>query len=136
MVSDPISRRIFLLNTPKFLNPERRTQARSAFSLTGQRCNASRRAVVTAEVHDELVGRIARHAAEMVVGDPLEKDSFIGPLIDPGVVERYAEGTVAFGGERLERDGYFVEPALMATSPSAMRSPGPSTSCRSSRSPR
>ena len=98
----------------------------AAFGTTGQRCTACSRVLVHAKVHDELVERVAAKAKLLKLGDGLEPDTDVGPLINKAQVEtvhRYAEigraeGTVVTGGERATEGelakGSFYKPTVIA----------------------
>lgn len=101
--------------------------ARSAFGFGGQKCSAASRVFVEAPVHDELVERLVAVTGELVVGDPLRRDVYMGPVIDEAAVTRYgsavaevrdAGGQVIAGGKRIvDGDlgrGNFVEPAIVS----------------------
>src|SRR5690606_40294604 len=73
---------------------------------------------------DQVVDGLAQYAKALKVGDPLERDTVVGPVISAvhrDRIEGYVEsgrsdgGTVVVGGERpdLER-GYYVAPTLIA----------------------
>ncbi|MBO1413262.1 aldehyde dehydrogenase [Streptomyces sp. FH025] len=96
----------------------------------GQACYLSTRILVPAHRHDELLDAVARYAAELPVGDPLDPATRIGPMVSRAHrdrVESYvaagrAEGaTLAAGGTRPEQDrGWYVRPAVFgAVSPSS-----------------
>jgi 1-pyrroline-5-carboxylate dehydrogenase len=99
--------------------------ARSAFGLSGQKCSACSRAIVVDSVHDEFVERLAARAAELRLGDPSDRDAFVGPVINESSVERYTravaaaerDGRVAAGGARPDLPGHFVEPTVVAGLP-------------------
>jgi 1-pyrroline-5-carboxylate dehydrogenase len=99
--------------------------ARSAFGLSGQKCSACSRAIVVDSVHDDFVEKLAARAAEFAVGDPGDRETFVGPVINEGAVERYAravaaaksEGRVAAGGGTPELPGHYVEPTVVADLP-------------------
>ena len=99
--------------------------ARSAFGLSGQKCSACSRAIVLDSVHDEFVERLAARAAELALGDPSDREAFVGPVINEGSVERFrqavaaaeGEGRVAAGGARPDLPGHFVEPTVVAYLP-------------------
>jgi succinylglutamic semialdehyde dehydrogenase len=61
----------------------------SAFSTTGQRCSCASRLVVTKGIADRFVAEIARRAAALAVGHPLDPGAFCGPLASPRAVERF-----------------------------------------------
>lgn len=100
--------------------------ARSAFGASGQKCSACSRAYVDASVYDEFVDRLVKRTSELKVGDPTDREVFVGPVIDERAVQRYEEaveiakrdgGTFRYGGERLTGEGYkdgtFVAPAIV-----------------------
>jgi alpha-ketoglutaric semialdehyde dehydrogenase len=102
-----------------------------AFYSTGQRCTASSRLIVQDGIHDRFVARLTERMAALVVGDPLDKATQIGPVVDAGQLEqdeRYIaigkdEGAELVGGERVKRDtqGFFLAPALFVGATNAMR---------------
>lgn len=88
----------------------------------GQRCTTTRRLFIHESRYDELVGRLVKAYAQVQIGNPLEKDVLMGPLIDPIAVECYRAaldeikkegGEVLYGGQVLSRPGYFVEPTIV-----------------------
>ena len=94
--------------------------ARSAFGFSGQECSACSRVYVERGVYDEFVERLTRRARQMKVGDPGERDVFVGPVIDERAVERFEGavkaakgGTIRAGGERL-RDGAYARGTFVA----------------------
>jgi len=102
-----------------------------AFYSTGQRCTASSRLIVTANIHDRFVDAMRTRMAALRVGDALAPDTQIGPVVDARQLEqdqRYIaiareEGGTVFGGERLElaAPGFFLTPALVVDTTSTMR---------------
>jgi 1-pyrroline-5-carboxylate dehydrogenase len=99
---------------------------RSAYGLAGQKCSSCSRVVVERDVHDELVERIAAGARELVLGDPADRATFLGPVAGSGAVERFdaaiaearRDGQVVAGGER---EGAFVQPTLVTGLPRGHR---------------
>lgn len=71
---------------------------------SGQCCVATERLLVQASVHDEVVGRLLDHASQVVLGDPLDDATTLGPLNNQAVAvkmdEHVADG-VARGAEVL-----------------------------------
>jgi gamma-glutamyl-gamma-aminobutyraldehyde dehydrogenase len=98
--------------------------ASAAFWNAGQNCTCGSRILVERPFHDELVEALAAKAATWTVGDPLDRATKVGPLIEPAAMERvlgYIDGareggaTVATGGGRVreETGGWFVEPTIL-----------------------
>lgn len=96
-----------------------------ACGTAGQRCTSTRRIIVHASVRDELVGRLTRAYEDVVIGDPLDEDTLVGPVVNPGAVEdmqkalarvREAGGEILYGGEPLSGEdhpgGHYVRPAV------------------------
>jgi acyl-CoA reductase-like NAD-dependent aldehyde dehydrogenase len=94
------------------------------FLNTGQACQAGSRLLVQRAAHDEFVEKLQAMTAQSKVGDPLDENTMIGPLVDEGqlktvlgyVQQGVEQGArLLCGGSRLEGDlsqGYFVEPTL------------------------
>ncbi len=103
--------------------------ARSAFGFGGQKCSANSRVYVDRRVHDDLVRLLVREAEAITIGDPLQRTSWLGPIIDERAVARYLaavaearrDGRVLAGGERLADGdlarGTFVEPTVVGHLP-------------------
>ncbi len=97
----------------------------SAFDLGGQKCSALSRVLVAKNVHDRLVALVAERAAKLVMADPADGRAFAGPLADVSALARFeaitssarGEGFHVVGGERLDREGYFVQPAVVSGVP-------------------
>jgi acyl-CoA reductase-like NAD-dependent aldehyde dehydrogenase len=90
----------------------------------GQICTAPTRVIAQRPIYDELVAKLVNIARGLKVGDPLETDTDLGPVItdvhrqrvEGMVASGIAEGAVAIvGGSRPELDrGWFVNPTLLA----------------------
>jgi aldehyde dehydrogenase (NAD+) len=97
----------------------------SAMGTAGQRCTTLRRLIVHEDVYDELVGKLKRVYGSVVVGDPREAGTLVGPLIDgrsyaamqAALDEARGFGAVVTGGERVvvegAEDAFYVRPALV-----------------------
>jgi len=94
---------------------------------TGQKCSATSRVYVENSVHDELLEKLVAATGELRVGTPFDRSSFMGPLIEKGVVEKFKRaveevrksgGTIYIGGSVLDDGdlarGHFVEPTIVA----------------------
>ena len=98
---------------------------RASFGFGGQKCSANSRVYVEQEVHDDLVRILVEKTRTLVVGDPLPRTAFLGPVIDKAAVDRHKQavaearrdGTVFTGGERLTDGalgrGFYVEPTVV-----------------------
>ena len=107
--------------------------ARSAYGLQGQKCSCESRAFVHAGICDEFIRRLIARAGQMRIGDPRERATFIGPLINAAAHARYEEavreaardGVVRVGGRRLAGEpfdrGFYVEPVLVTDLPADHR---------------
>ncbi len=84
----------------------------SAFGMAGQRCLAASRLVVVGDVHDALIERIGALCDSIVIGDGLNPETTMGPVISAASRERVVEaiGTAVDGGAELIRDGREVSP--------------------------
>jgi aldehyde dehydrogenase (NAD+) len=96
-----------------------------AVGTAGQRCTTTRRVFVHRSRAAELERRLVAAYGQVRIGDPLDPDTLMGPLIDAGAVSRYQAaiaaaqsqgGTLLCGGARLERAGHFVQPAIVRAS--------------------
>ncbi len=103
-----------------------------AFFSTGQRCTASSRLIVTEGIHDRFIEAAKARLEKTVVGDALKEGVQIGPVVDETQlaqdlnyidIGRQEGATLAFGGERLERDtdGFYLSPALFTDVRNDMR---------------
>jgi aldehyde dehydrogenase (NAD+) len=93
-----------------------------AVGTAGQRCTTTRRVLIHRSRAQELERRLIAAYAQVRIGDPLEADTLMGPLIDGGAVARYSAaiaaaqaegGALLCGGKVLKRPGNFVEPAII-----------------------
>jgi aldehyde dehydrogenase (NAD+) len=93
------------------------------FSNQGQICYAGSRVFVEQAVYDRFVEKTVTRAAKRVLGDPFDPRTEQGPQVDQSQFDRvmgYIESgkkegaTLATGGGRFGRRGYFVEPTVFA----------------------
>ena len=100
-----------------------------AFFSTGQRCTASSRLIVTAGIHDAFLDKLTAAAADLVIGDPLNAKTQIGPVVDQGQLDQNleylalaaTEGCDVRGGGLGNGNGYFMHPAIFAGASNQMR---------------
>jgi aldehyde dehydrogenase (NAD+) len=92
-----------------------------AVGTAGQRCTTTRRLIVQDTIFDELTSRLIHAYQQIRIGDPLDKNNLMGPLIDQPAVDNYTHaidtlhqqgGTILFGGNTRPGKGFFVEPTL------------------------
>jgi 5-carboxymethyl-2-hydroxymuconic-semialdehyde dehydrogenase len=101
------------------------------YSLNGERCTSSSRALVQRSIYDAFAEKATRRVASLKVGPPLDPATEIGPLIHPRHAEKVLSfpasarddgATVAFGGGRaLGGVGNYVEPTLYTHASNQMR---------------
>ncbi|WP_163367609.1 aldehyde dehydrogenase family protein, partial [Enterobacter hormaechei] len=85
-----------------------RAIAFGAMGTAGQRCTTLRRLIVHESVYDQLVPRLRQVYANVSVGNPVESDALVGPLIDEAAFKGMARaleaargiGATVHGGER------------------------------------
>ncbi|RJG11758.1 aldehyde dehydrogenase family protein [Massilia cavernae] len=103
-----------------------------SFYSTGQRCTASSRLIVEKGIYPAFVAAVKDKLASLAIGDALAAGTDIGPVVDQSQLEQDMEyirigrdegATLAFGGERLERDtpGFYLSPALFTDCSNDMR---------------
>jgi 1-pyrroline-5-carboxylate dehydrogenase len=98
----------------------------SAFGLQGQKCSACSRVYVEGPVREAFTEALVEKTRGIRIGNPLEKDVWLGPVISETAYERYRTaiaqavddgGTVLIGGERLSGGlfdhGFYVEPTVI-----------------------
>jgi betaine-aldehyde dehydrogenase len=90
---------------------------------TGQDCTAATRAIVARDLYDDFVAGVGELMSKVVVGDPQDPDTDLGPLITAahrakvaGMVERAPGegGRVVTGGSAPDLPGSFYRPTLIA----------------------
>jgi 1-pyrroline-5-carboxylate dehydrogenase len=98
---------------------------RSAFGFGGQKCSANSRVYVQREVYDDFLLKLTTKTEAVKVGNPLDRDVYLGPLINDAAVKTFEEasdearrsGRVVTGGERLldgeMAKGNFVKPTIV-----------------------
>jgi succinate-semialdehyde dehydrogenase/glutarate-semialdehyde dehydrogenase len=88
----------------------------------GQSCTAAKRMIVDEKVADAFTEKLAEKVRNMLVGDPSEEDTEIGPLssedaakkLNKQIQETIEQGAkVLLGGKRMDRPGAFVEPTIL-----------------------
>ena len=102
---------------------------KSAFGLQGQKCSACSRVYVHRKVAKEFAEMLVEKTRRIVIGDPVKKETWLGPVINRAAFEKYAryaeagrkEGKILVGGEPLKGEpydhGFFVKPTIITGLP-------------------
>ncbi|MCW5886860.1 MAG: aldehyde dehydrogenase family protein [Anaerolineales bacterium] len=91
------------------------------FSYAGQSCISVQRVYASAKIYEDFVDDLIPRVKALVVGDPLDEKTDVGPVIDSGAAERVEEWLAeakAGGAEVLAggvRDGNLIEPTVLAS---------------------
>ena len=87
----------------------------------GQRCTSTRRVIVHRSRFEELKDALVKAYGQVRIGDPLDPDTLMGPVIDEASLQRTLDaceavkasgGELLCGGERVDREGNFITPAI------------------------
>ncbi|MGC6433820.1 MAG: aldehyde dehydrogenase family protein [Crocinitomicaceae bacterium] len=97
-----------------------------AVGTAGQRCTSTRRLIVHDEVYDKVKDALVNAYKQITIGNPLDENNHVGPLIDKDAVDMYLKaletakaegGNVIVEGGVLEGEGYesgcYVKPAIV-----------------------
>ena len=99
------------------------TGVRARNQNTGQSCIAAKRFIVVESIAADFERRFAKGVEDLVVGDPMDPKTQIGPLARRDLLdalERQVDGSVRAGaraltgGERVSGKGYFFRPTVLA----------------------
>ena len=94
-----------------------------AFTYAGQVCISVQRMFVHEDIWDDLMGRFVEGAKKIKIGDPLDPETELGPMVDAAAAERtqrWVDEAVAMGGKVLlggKADGNFFPPTILANVP-------------------
>ncbi|WP_462116604.1 aldehyde dehydrogenase [Lysobacter xanthus] len=95
---------------------------RSAFQNTGQICLCGSRLLVERPIHDAFVEAFVERVRALRVGDPMDPDTDLGPLVSQAHFDKVSAaldraraegGRLLCGGTRVDRPGWFLEPAVI-----------------------
>ncbi len=97
-----------------------------AVGTAGQRCTSTRRLIIHESIYDKVRDVLVKAYGGLKIGDPLDENNHVGPLIDKGAVKTMQDaleqakkegGKVIVGGEPLSGPGYesgcYVRPAIV-----------------------
>jgi aldehyde dehydrogenase (NAD+) len=101
-----------------------------AVGTAGQRCTSTRRLIIHEEVYDAFKEKLVKAYKQLRIGNPLDENNHVGPLIDKAAVESYLQalekcktegGTFIVEGGVLEGTGYetgcYVKPCIAEAQP-------------------
>jgi aldehyde dehydrogenase (NAD+) len=96
-----------------------------AVGTAGQRCTSTRRVIIHESIYNKVRGAILKAYKSLKIGNPLNQNNHVGPLIDVSAVNTFSEalkqikkegGKIIYGGKVLSGKGYgsgcYVEPAI------------------------
>jgi len=94
------------------------------FGASGQSCVAGSRVFIQRSIHSQIIDKIKERAKNIVVGDPLDSDTQVGPLATKHQVERALSvvkqsinqgANLIFGGDKPShrKEGWYFEPTLL-----------------------
>ncbi len=103
---------------------------RAAFGYGGQKCSATSRVYVQKEIKDKFVQALKERTDRVAVGDPRDKGTFMGPLINEKAVQTFQSAVsdakqsgarILFGGNVVKegnmRNGFYVAPTIVSDLP-------------------
>ena len=93
-----------------------------AVGTSGQRCTSTRRLFLHKSISASIIDKLITSYSQIKIGNPLDSDTLVGPLVDDKAVKEYSDaleiikkekGEILYGGNVIQRDGYYVEPTLV-----------------------
>lgn len=96
----------------------------------GQSCISAKRFIVVESVVEDFVRRFTENVKQIVMGNPAEETTHLGPLVSKAAVEKIENqvndavdkgATILTGGKRPERNGYFYEPTVIINTTAEMK---------------
>ena len=106
---------------------------KATFGYSGQKCSACSRVYIHKNVRDEFLRRLVEKTKNLPIGNPLDSNTFVGPLVNDDAYRKYQKyiraaeknGKVLIGGS-IKKDGdlkygYYVEPTIIVGLPKKHR---------------
>jgi 1-pyrroline-5-carboxylate dehydrogenase len=102
---------------------------KATFGYSGQKCSACSRVYIHKKVRDEFLRRLVEKTKNLPIGNPLDSNTFVGPLANEDAYRKYQkyiraaekDGKVLVGGSIKKDDdlkhGYYVEPTIIVGLP-------------------
>ncbi len=100
------------------------------FSLNGERCTSGSRLLLQEDIYDEFTQNLKERIAKLKVGDPLDPNTEIGPMIHDthkqkvlsyGEIGKKDGATLSIGGDAPDREGCYVNPTVFIDATKDMR---------------
>ncbi|MFM5951344.1 MAG: aldehyde dehydrogenase family protein, partial [Micrococcales bacterium] len=97
--------------------------AGAGFFNAGQDCTAATRVLVHESVAEAFTKELVKAVkADAKVGDPKDKDTYVGPVNNANQLERVlgfiartpAHAKIEVGGKQVKRDGYYIQPTVIS----------------------
>jgi aldehyde dehydrogenase (NAD+) len=82
-----------------------------AVGTAGQRCTSTRRLIIHESVYDRFTGMLEKAYAQLRIGDPLDQNNHVGPLIDQDAVAMYLKSVEQC---RAEGGRFLVQPGVLS----------------------
>ncbi len=93
------------------------------FYSSGQVCSNGTRVFVHKDIKEKFLARLCERLDKAVIGDPMDPETSFGPMVSERqmkialeyIAKGEAEGArLVYGGQRLERDGFYMQPCVFA----------------------
>ncbi|MEM1217290.1 MAG: aldehyde dehydrogenase family protein [Bacteroidota bacterium] len=81
-----------------------------AVGTCGQRCTTTRRLIIHEDIYDEVRDKLAKAYGQLRIGNPLDQNMHVGPLIDHDAVKNYQK---AIEGVKTEGGSFAVDGAVL-----------------------
>jgi 1-pyrroline-5-carboxylate dehydrogenase len=95
----------------------------AAFGYSGQKCSSLSRLYVHESLKDELIAKIIARTRELKIGNPIEKSTYLGPIISQSAYKKYTDAIsiasksarILYGGNTVKTglNGLYVEPTII-----------------------
>ena len=94
-----------------------------AVGTAGQRCTSTRRVIIHDSIYEDLKKSLISAYKQVNIGDPLEKDTLMGPLVNKNAVNDFSNaieraiengGEILYGGTTIDGPGNFVTPTIVS----------------------
>lgn len=94
--------------------------AKAAFGYSGQKCSAASVALVHQDIYEEFKKRLVEFSSKLTTGDPRERKTYVGPIINKEAYEKFKKiistvpkEKIILGGNPIDREGYYLENTIL-----------------------